>query len=80
VEQWVPVTLLVNSLNRSLGQEDAYPFALSQAALEKLRYVHDVISETRSSTSTQGPDAKSAPKEASDRAADEATTAGSTAS
>lgn len=46
VEQWVPVTLLVNSLNRSLGQEDAYPFALSAGALEKLRYVHDVISES----------------------------------
>jgi hypothetical protein len=47
VEQWVPVTLLVNSFNRSLGQEDAYPFALSVGALEKLRFVHDVISETR---------------------------------
>lgn len=47
VEQWVPLTLLVNSLNRSLGQEDAYPFALSVQALEKLRYVHDVIRETR---------------------------------
>lgn len=47
VEQWVPVTLLVNSLNRSLGQEDAYPFALSLGALEKLRYVHDVICATR---------------------------------
>jgi hypothetical protein len=43
VEQWVPVTLLVNSLNRSLGQEDAYPFALSAAALDKLRFVHEVI-------------------------------------
>ena len=47
VEQWVPLTLLVNSLNRSLGQEDAYPFALSPKALEKLRYVHEVIRETR---------------------------------
>ena len=27
------VTLLLNSLNRSLGQDDAYPFALSPAAL-----------------------------------------------
>jgi hypothetical protein len=54
VEQWVPVTLLVNSLNRSLGQDDAYPFALSGGALEKLRYVHDVISETRSKTGRQG--------------------------
>jgi hypothetical protein len=25
VAQWVPVTLLLNSLNRSLGQNDAYP-------------------------------------------------------
>jgi len=47
VEQWVPVTLLLNSLNRSLGQEDAYPFALSPGALDKLRFVHDVICETR---------------------------------
>jgi hypothetical protein len=47
VEQWVPVTLLVNSLNRSLGQGDAYPFALSQPALDKLRFVHDVIQEHR---------------------------------
>jgi hypothetical protein len=45
VEDWVPLTLLLNSLNRSLGQEDAYPFALSPAALEKLRFVHDVIRE-----------------------------------
>jgi hypothetical protein len=43
VQDWVPLTLLLNSLNRSLGHEDAYPFALSAAALEKLRFVHDVI-------------------------------------
>jgi hypothetical protein len=54
VEQWVPLTLLVNSLNRSLGQEDAYPFALSVGALQKLRYVHDVISATRSQTPARG--------------------------
>ena len=54
VDQWVPLTLLLNSLNRSLGQEDAYPFALSGGALEKLRYVHDVISETRSQSPARG--------------------------
>ena len=43
VEQWVPLTLLVNSLNRSLGQNDAYPFALSPTSLNKLRFVHDLI-------------------------------------
>ncbi|MEJ6024269.1 zinc-binding metallopeptidase family protein [Ramlibacter sp. PS4R-6] len=47
VQDWVPLTLLVNSLNRSLGQDDAYPFALSAAALEKLRFVHDVIHAAR---------------------------------
>ncbi|MHB1124278.1 MAG: zinc-binding metallopeptidase family protein [Ramlibacter sp.] len=43
VEPWVPLTLLLNSLNRSLGQDDAYPFALSGRALEKLHFVHDLI-------------------------------------
>lgn len=43
VEQWVPLTLLVNSLNRSLGQSDAYPFALSPTSLDKLRFVHGLI-------------------------------------
>ena len=53
VDQWVPVTLLVNSLSRSLGQEDAYPFALSAAALDKLRFVHDVIRETKEKAATR---------------------------
>jgi len=43
VDQWIPLTLLLNSLNRSLGQDDAYPFALTSGALEKLRFVHDTI-------------------------------------
>ena len=43
--QWVPLTLLLNSLNRSLGQQDAYPFALTTTALHKLRFVHDVVHE-----------------------------------
>jgi hypothetical protein len=55
VEQWVPLTLLLNSLNRSLGHEDAYPFALSPAAIEKLRFVHDTIHEaTRPQSQQQG--------------------------
>src|SRR6218665_1784299 len=49
IAQWVPVTLLLNSLNRSLGQDDAYPFALSEQALNKLRFVHDVIAQAGAS-------------------------------
>ena len=43
----VPTTLLLNSLTRSLGQIDAYPFALNAKAQQKLRFVHEVISERR---------------------------------
>ncbi len=43
VAEWIPLTLLLNSLNRSLGQDDAYPFALSRHALTKLRFVHETI-------------------------------------
>jgi hypothetical protein len=55
VEQWVPVTLLLNSLNRSLGQDDAYPFALSPPALEKLRFIHDVIHAPRAQQPAVAP-------------------------
>ena len=55
VEQWVPVTLLVNSLNRSLGQEDAYPFALTLGSLRKLRFVHEVIHSPRGPKQAQAP-------------------------
>jgi hypothetical protein len=58
VEQWVPLTLLLNSLNRSLGQEDAYPFALSGQALDKLRFVHNVIHAHQQA----GQEGKSAPQ------------------
>ena len=58
VQQWVPLTLLLNSLNRSLGQDDAYPFALTSGALQKLRFVHDLI---------QAPAPRNANAEASPR-------------
>jgi hypothetical protein len=40
---WVPLTLALNSLNRSMGMSDMYPFVLTAKALEKLRFVHEVI-------------------------------------
>jgi len=45
LEQWVPLTLLLNSLNRSLGHSDAYPFALSAGARCKLLWVHELLQE-----------------------------------
>jgi hypothetical protein len=33
----------VNSLNRSMGQPDLYPFALSPGAIAKLGFIHELI-------------------------------------
>ncbi len=40
---WNPVTYALNNLNRGLGIADAYPFVLSPPAVEKLRFVHDLL-------------------------------------
>jgi hypothetical protein len=40
---WVPLTFALNSLNRAMGLHDVYPFILSELAIKKLRFVHDVI-------------------------------------
>ena len=45
--QGVPLTLMLNSLNRSLGHQDAYPFALSPGAIAKLNFIHSVIGAHR---------------------------------
>jgi hypothetical protein len=42
---WLPLTMALNSLNRSMGMSDGYPFVLSELAIAKLRFVHDVVSE-----------------------------------
>ena len=41
---WLPLTYAVNSLNRSMGQPDLYPFVLPPDVIEKLRFVHNLIS------------------------------------
>ena len=43
VGAWLPLTIAVNSLNRSMGQPDLYPFALTPATIEKLRFIHLLV-------------------------------------
>ena len=43
LRKWSELTILLNSLNRSMGLEDAYPFVLSEATLKKLRFVHELV-------------------------------------
>ncbi|MBX3015495.1 MAG: putative zinc-binding peptidase [Caldilineaceae bacterium] len=46
IEAWLPVTYALNSLNRSMGHLDLYPFVLSPTVLAKMRFVHDSIHTT----------------------------------
>jgi hypothetical protein len=40
---WFPLTHALNSLNRGMGLPDVYPFVLSDAAIEKLRFMDQVF-------------------------------------
>jgi hypothetical protein len=45
IDSWFAITYVLNNLNRGMGLPDAYPFVLSAAAIEKLRFVHDTIDD-----------------------------------
>ncbi|MFM0597675.1 zinc-binding metallopeptidase family protein [Paraburkholderia dilworthii] len=45
MKRWFPLTYALNSLNRSLGMADGYPFTLAAPVVDKLRFVHRVIAE-----------------------------------
>jgi hypothetical protein len=47
MEAWLPLSFAVNSLNRSMGQPDLYPFVLSPKAIEKLNYMHRLLRDSR---------------------------------
>jgi hypothetical protein len=43
LHDWFALTYVLNSLNRSIGMPDSYPFTLSTPVLEKLEFVHKVV-------------------------------------
>jgi len=47
VSAWVPFSMALNSIHRSMGQPDLYPFVLSQAVMVKLEYIHRLIQAQR---------------------------------
>jgi hypothetical protein len=50
IQAWLPLTVALNNLNRSMGLADAYPFVLSGPALDKLRLVHAIVRRTAGRT------------------------------
>jgi hypothetical protein len=47
IEAWLPLTFAVNSINRSMGLPDLYPFVLAPPVIVKLAFVHRLIGTRR---------------------------------
>jgi hypothetical protein len=37
---WLPISFAINSLNRSMGIPDAYPFVVNSAVIKKMKFIH----------------------------------------
>lgn len=48
IAAWVPLTVAINSINRSLGQPDLYPFVLTDAIVAKIDFVFRLIADAQS--------------------------------
>ena len=47
LQEWLPLTYAMNSLNRSMGIGDVYPFVIAPAVVQKLAYIHRICYEAR---------------------------------
>ena len=47
VNAWVPLSVAINSIQRSMGQSDSYPFVLSPPVVTKLQYLHELLQGER---------------------------------
>lgn len=45
--QWLPLTFALNSVNRSMGLHDLYPFVIPAEVVEKLKFIHKVCTNSR---------------------------------
>ena len=45
ISDWFALTYVLNSLNRSVGTPDSYPFKLPTPVQEKLHFIHKVVLE-----------------------------------
>ena len=43
LNQWTSLSLALNSLNRSMGLKDTYPFVISPSDSKKLAFIYELI-------------------------------------
>jgi hypothetical protein len=53
ITAWLDLSVALNSINRSMGHRDVYPFVLTAGVIEKLRFVSEVISTSASETTRE---------------------------
>ena len=53
IEAWLPLTFAVNSLNRSMGIADLYPFILSPTVIAKMGFIHQLVQGSLSEDATE---------------------------
>jgi hypothetical protein len=47
LEAWLPLTYALNAINRSLGEDDLYPFVLAPAVIDKLAFIDSLVRPRR---------------------------------
>ncbi|WP_018240760.1 putative zinc-binding metallopeptidase [Ensifer sp. BR816] len=52
VDAWVPISLALNTFQRSMGQGDIYPFVLAPPVIEKLDFINRLIKAAREASSS----------------------------
>ena len=40
MDTWVPLSIALNQVNRSMGKDDLYPFVIPPSVIQKLDFVH----------------------------------------
>jgi len=43
IERWIPLSFVMNSLNRAMGMKDSYPFVINVEVKRKLSFIHETI-------------------------------------
>jgi hypothetical protein len=51
LERWLVLSEAANSINRCMGLSDLYPFVISPAVADKLRFVHELLAGQRATQS-----------------------------
>ena len=43
IQQWLPLAIAVNGMNRCMGEPDLYPFVLTPAVIGKIGFIHQLV-------------------------------------